>query len=442
MTTLLRDVTWEQRGGAVLALQWDGTFSSTLPPYSGPWQRELLRALDRHDMVAVRMPRQTGKTRGLRAATAGTVAIGGGVLVGMPTLVQSGRVFMDELNDELRTIAPMLGMKTTKREGLSSRWNTGGKIIAMSLSGEAKVEGVTGGLLIIDEAHDIEVAAFEKLYPAIAQAIRAGTFKVIFTGIGSLHSASLLVQARKRMGAFDLHITPEEIVAADSSYARVFDQFRATMTAAGYRRNIDCLDADAGLHAIYPVITERAAYHAATLHQRPRYYFGIDVGLTSDETVVAVLETRAGGIANLVDVFRTAGRLFGQQAVEVKAFIDRYPYRQEDIHCETNGLGAGLYSALVESGWGRISGIHVTIQRKAALIERAQKMMETQALGIQEAAWRNELGALQFEHKGVTEDKTEWDHSDLHSALLMALSAMGGDVGYAGALGGTGYSRA
>lgn len=437
----LRGVSWEQRGSAVLALQWDGTFPSTLPPFAGAWQRELFRALDQHQMVAVRMPRQTGKTRALRALTAGTVAIGGGVLVGMPTLLQSGRVFMDELNDELRQVAPQLGMETHKREGLSSRWNTGGKIIALSLSGGAKVEGVTGDLLLIDEAHDIDVTAFEKLYPAISQAIRAGTFRVIFTGIGSLHASSLLVQARQRMGAHDFHVTPEQIAAADPSYLPVFDRFRATMTTAGYRLNIECLDAEAGLHAIYPRIVERAAYPAVTLHQRPRYYFGIDVGLTSDETVVVVLETQAG-VGNLVDVYRTSGRSFSQQAEEVRRFIDRYPYRQEDIHCEVNGLGAGLYSALVDAGWGRISGIHVTLSLKAALIQRTQKMMESGVLGVPEETWRAELQALQFEHKGVTEDKTEWDHSDLHSALLMAVSAMGQAASVASGHGGIGFSTA
>ena len=422
------DVSYEARLHNWLALNWSGDFPSMMPPYAGPWQQRIGQYLDKYNKVAVRLPRQTGKSTALRAIAAATVACGDSVILASPSLLQSGRILLGEIHNELYSTGAQLGLKPIEKVGYFSRWNSGGKIVGLSLSGKAQVEGYTSGLLIIDEAQAVMVESFEKLPPSISQAIRSGTFKIIVTGIGSKNPNSLLAQSHRRMGYELLHVSPEEIIEDDPSYKQVFNEFHETLTQQAYHLNIDVLDLDGTARQLYPSIPNTLTYIKQAEKMPRQLYIGIDVGLHSDETVVLVCE-RIWNQRNIIAIHKPKLGFYDKQALQIAEFLRDVPGVWAGGCVETNGYGHGLYQELVKpynGGLGlvpKITPVHLNYSLKVGAVNKIKKYLEEGSLGTDDPAIRQELSTLVETFSGKDEGTVHYTHSDIHSALIQCILA-------------------
>lgn len=427
------NISYEKSIGRLLALLWEDNIQSTLPPYAGAWQRDFGRALDQHNKIAFKAPRQTGKSTVIKALAISQLLLGNNVILASPTLQQTSRILLQDIHKSMSQFKK-LGVEPVKKEGHYTEYNTGGKLVGLSLSGDAAIEGYTSGLLIIDEAQNCSVETYEKLLPSISQSIRDGSFKIVVTGIGSVNPNSLLAQSYSRLNFHLLHITPEYVLECDPSYAVVFNEFKETLTNQAYRLNIDVEDLDVGSHQLYPFIEPFVAYNKAAKNLQPEIYVGIDVGRHSDETVVIVIQKKWDEM-NIIGCLKLPSEPFHIQASKIHDFLLKNDDIQGKIvRCciESNGLGVGLYDRLQEINANGepylryLYPVHIDYKKKSRAVHMVQDAFEKKKLGCNLDVVTKELKMLTQSFTGLNEEKAEYTHSDIHSALLMAILAING----------------
>jgi len=248
----------------------------------------------------------------------------------------------------------------------------------------------------------------------MTQARRRGTAKIILNGIGG-HPGSV-IEAMKERGFAALLIKPEEIIADNPSYKPVFDEARQLLSDDEWNQHYECLSVMEGTRYLFPILQPPLVLPD---YDTPRFYFGIDVGRTSDNTVVSVVEGCAGNY-NHVEEMRMSGTDFLSQSVRIHRFIDKFPYVPQNVAIEVNGLGIGLYDVLSKAMYG-IQPVSLNYELKRLIIFQIQKLVRDRKIGFADERARKELEDVTFEMK--ENYKYIYAHSDTLSALIMAFCA-------------------
>lgn len=392
--------------------------------WHGPWAQRAVAEFLAHRRVVWKWPRQTGKTWQSRDIIETFLLAGEGVIVASPTLDQTINLIARPATVGFNRIAPMFGIRQQVHNAKRSEWSNGARLQALSMTPDSQKEGYTGSLLYIDEAHRARRDEYTILSPMLTQAMREERDYVLISSIGGTNEA-LSEQAYREMGFHLVHVTPEEVLAADADYRRVMERFREEMTNREFAQHIECKNLGEGMHQAYPLIPAQVDIPREAQSVRRRLTFGIDVGWVKDETVVVVLESVPNwSVHNVIAVHTVQGGPFHEQAERVFAVIDEYTWDPGRIGVEWNGGGAGLYYALAQLMPG-IQRVTITNKVKFGAVSLVQRALERGHLGIADARARAELASLQIDYKGVDEDRWEITHSDTHSALLVAV-AIGG----------------
>ena len=408
--------------------------------WRGPWQREMAESICEHPETINQGPRQaTGKTFVNAIYGAARIVHGDAVIIGMPTMRQAKSILFREIANKVKAFQKVVGGKAFKPGDIDTAvekvYNNGGQLLALSLDKMAEKEGFTGDVLFIEESHRTDRGVLGVFRPFIAVAEKEGRSKIILTGIGG-HPMSLI----EEMKGEEYHLTKttaEEIVAHDEQWQNVFDSFKKDMNEPDFRQHILCEPISPGQHHIFEHLPVAVPFPPEISSKWPGavYYFGMDVGRTSDQTCVAVLRKQCG-YYDLVDVHYDIGPFTAIEAgaeagqdVRVFAFIDRYPWRPRNIACEVNGIGEGLADVLQREMLTEMIRVHLDYKFKKAAIDWLWKSAREGTFRVQEPEWIAELERLQYEIKMTDKgSKYEWDHSDLLSGIIQAALLIMGEA--------------
>lgn len=408
--------------------------------YWKPWQVNMATQLCESVQVILQGCRQAaGKTHITSRYCALCIIMGICVIIAMPTMKQAKSILFRRIASVVATVQKLTGIREllptesdTKTEKI---YGNGAELLALSLDKVAEKEGYTTQVLVLDESQTTDRGVLGVFLPFIAVAKKERRAKTILLGRGG-HEKSL-IEEMKGEGFALVRITPTEILPYDPSWEYVFDEFKRDLSEEDYRQHILCETVSPGQHTIFPFISAAVPIPLETASKWPaaQNNFGIDVGRTSDRTCVAVLQSHCGYI-DLVDVYYDTGPFTtlteqgkeNGQCVRVYAFIEQFPYRPGDMAIEINGLGVGLYDILIARYFHNIQGVHLLGATKKdggmkkALINLLQKYCRDGIFRCANPEWMDELVRLQFEI--TDEGKYKWGHSDLLSAILMALASM------------------
>jgi hypothetical protein len=355
----------------------------------------------------------------------------------MPTMRQAKSILFRETADKIRAFAKIMGCKAFKpsRDADTSTekiYNNGGKLCALSLDKTAEKEGYTADVLFIDEAQGSDRNVLGIFRPFIKVAEMEGRSRIIFSGIGG-HPMSLIEEMKKEE-YYLTKPTMESIVEYDERWTATFEKDKKEMTDPDYRQNILCEPISPGEHRIFEHVPAAVPFPPETSSKWPQpvYYFGMDVGRTSDQTCVAVLRKQCGYI-DLVDVWYDIGPFTAIQGTEeagqdvrIFAFIDKYPWRPRNIACEVNGLGIGLSDVLTRVMFPDLININLDYRLKKGAIDWLWRNARDGVFRAQEPEWIAELERLQYEIK--MSGKYEWNHSDLLSGIIQAALLIMGEA--------------
>ena len=401
----------------------------------GPWQREMAESLISNRELIIQAPRQVGKTYVVALLIVAYILCGGTVVLGMPTLKQTKSVIMYTVMKMVgRLRRKYLAFNALLRSEINNRgeqvYRNGGRLIVISMKqvtgGEAEIteEGYTSDLNVIDEGHRGKREILGVISPFLTQAKRQGWARSIILGVGG-HKSSL-IEEMKTEGYSHIHFDRYQIEALDPSYTAVFDSFLRELTPIQYRQHILCESVAEGMHKIFgpiqlaiPMPPEEAAKY------REVYHFGIDVGRTSDLTMVTAVRHKAGYI-DLMDTYSTRGDFYladgGGQDEQVYAWIDAFKWKGERIAIEINGLGVGLWDVLKAEKLIGMSGVHLDEKMKRFMVDQLIIAVRDGRFRCVRQEDADHLEGLQFEIK--ENGKYVYEHSDLLSSLIMAYCSM------------------
>lgn len=386
----------------------------------GPWQKRAMEHLITHRRRTLKMPRQTGKSECVGLYACCLLLLGFVVTVLMPTYTQAQRIlFRDKISAKMRKLEHVMGLRRVVDTTTEVVWANGAALRALSINDSSQKEGYTTDEMIIDEGHNAYRQLLDVASPFITQAKRRGTDGICVLGVGGM--LDTLIECLSADGLYEpLWITPQDVTAADPSYVDVFEEYRRTMTAAGYAQMVECKPVVAGLNSIFGKLPGALPSKFKTCD----YYFGIDVGYSHDDTILTVLAAYPD-CTNLVDEFKvTYGGQTGfiEQARRIYEYIDtHYLFRPENIGVEVNGLGVGLWEQLNERvilGGYKAGPIVMTEKLKRTMIEDIQRDIRGGYFGVALDDVRRSLEGLTYEIKD--NGKIEYQHSDRLSALLVA----------------------
>ena len=451
------------RWRAFLGLQWKGDY-----------QRRVAASICAHRYNTVKMPRQTGKTwtcGGLFGSY--YLFMGQPVIATFPTIRVGSWVLVDEVNNFMQLAEQKLGkrLRRLKDNQQYKKWSSGGELYLISSDEGSEVEGQHGVLLLWDEAHRSTLEKYSKIKPFLDVAALGGYDKTIMLGIGAGTSGLLSRMTRNEL--FNaIHITPDDVIEEIPSYKQLCEEAMLLMGDIYYRKNYLCEDIDEGERILLPHVPALAEYAAGF---PPDLRFAIDVGRHSDITQVGVFERRPASFAgqdgqqyqviNWIDRqvipnisfcdwytdTRTGETLTRQQRQEIDPkyvvehkgqghlihdYIMQYKPEHgwispEQVKCERNAIGEGLFDELAANWFPGLSSIYITNQTKDAhgvgyrdrLVGRLRVMCRSGLFGCQIPLCRENLVSLRYttvEKDGAV--VLEIDHSDDLSVALIGIS--------------------
>lgn len=393
----------------------------------GSYQRDMMEALISERSISIKAPRQVGKSSAVRLFARDCVLAGLKVGCFAPTQKQAHKLLVRPVNQALISVRQKLprvkAVYGGKVSSITSVYNTGGSIEGLGLQESAEIEGPSFDVIIVDEAHRVPWERYNVIAPMVSQAIKGGYARRVATGIGGTHD-SLIEASHMAHGWTQLWVKPEEVLASDPRYQIVLDELSKEMSARMWAQHIECKPLAVGPHQLYPHIEAivRPPIEARAVH--PRMWLGIDVGATTDETVVWCM-SQVWDYYNLIDVYKPqAGENWDAKAMEIFEWVDDdasrgWLWHRERIGIEINGLGRALWGPL-KRWWPDMKPITINAENKEAAVRRMEKAFEDRKLGVREGIWRNELQTVQMTFRGANEEAREFTHSDLHSAGIIA----------------------
>ena len=394
----------------------------------GGWQEEITTAILDHEMVIIQGPRQaTGKSYCVALVAVVFLILGYRVIVAMPSLRQGSRILLRRIESWMLVLEPAFGLRRTKDDALEKAWNNGAGLMALSTNEAAEkgVQGYTGALLIIDEAHEASMELYGAIRPLVSVALRAGYGKVLASGVGGPLTSP--IEQLKSTGDFYISFWDDErILARDPSWSGEFAAARRQLSPDDYDKYYRCLPSTAGIRLLFPGGVPPLAEPRLDGGWDPVNAYGIDVGKRRDYTVVRRVQ-RYGECRNLLEPkLRLTGTKYPEQARQIKSWIKPQPHDVARIYVELPGPGDGLVDIFNDPErpvWWGIQGMPITYDLKKYLIGNLERDMRRGVFGVESEQDQRMLGALTMEvdDKG----KYAWEHSDELSALLMAELAIG-----------------
>ena len=382
--------------------------------FRGDWQEKIANHILKHTYTVLQAPRQTGKTQIVAFIAALYVILGKSVIIALPTYSLGTRILFDRIRKITHAIIGNYSKKVLDQASYVI-YEHGGSFLCISTSPTSKKEGYTCDLLIIDEGQEAAETCLGSLLPFIAISLMEGTGKAIILGRGGFKN-SLIEKAKDYPDWVPLKITPEEVVESRPAYAKVFEDFKHSLTHDDYEAHVNCNTIFINRQAIFPNIPEVLKHgdHNVDFTQC-FYHFGVDVGHNTDPTCVAVVR-QSGEYFDLCDAFFTYTPDFVDQAKEVFDFIDQYPWHPHNLTVELNGMGYGLFDPMKR--WiPDVMGSAITYEMKDQMVKNFLIKFQNRKMSVSNDALRVKLENLTY--KTSEAGKNDFDHDDLLSAMLM-----------------------
>jgi hypothetical protein len=395
--------------------------------YKGKYQRRLIVEALRNDTVAVKAARQSGKSFIASIIATAYLLLGKSVIIALPTLTQGTRLIFGQVRRNImklqryRKLYPAISLvKNTQYELVLAN---GGKITVLSTSDNANREGYTASLLIIDEAHDAKSSVLEDLSPMLNVAREHDEDRIILLGHGGAKK-SLIEIATKERGFHSIVIDCYEVVEDYPPYQNVIDKDKRILSDAEFKVHYECKEIMVGATKIIPHIKL-----VEPIQGFKSYIHGIDVGGTSehsDWTYCIRLEQQNDKL-NIVGKIKLRNVKALEEADILVKYIDEVDRYHGACGIEINGIGHKLRD-IIQAKVLDIRSITMSNAkhkgRKYHLIRKLQKLCIDGKITSSDSEIKNELESLSVmvDDDGIT----TYEHSDVLSALLIALTCTKG----------------
>ena len=396
--------------------------------WRGFWQFYALHHILSHTRTTLQGARQsTGKSWMLTILACVYIIAGERVIIGMPTMSQSVRILMRNIDEAMAQLERVLPIKRVKPDNVTEKiWDNGGSVTALSVNKTAQKEGYTGTLLIIDEGHRATSDILSIFLPFIDVAMTEGKGRIVVTGVGGFTSSLIEDKKIDNGGVFYPYlVTTADIVKEKPEYQVVFDEAKKILSEAEYAQMYDCLPVTTDAKYAFPSVPDGVEYNIAWNATPPVYVFGTDVGRESDPTVMTVLDVRGDKI-ELIDRIQITKTSFPEQASLLFEFINKYHYIQGNVIVEKNGLGHGLVDCL-RVYIPNLKAVDLSYTLKESLINDLQRRVEKGTFGVKIEKTEVELKKVLVSVKA--NGKLEWTHSDDMSSVIMGLCSLHGTKG-------------
>jgi hypothetical protein len=396
-----------------------------------PWQLELIRHMLDNPKTIVQGCRQvTGKTFCITLVAVIFLLDKKSIALGMPNKRSAESILLKSIIDEIRKLEKHGLIKMIKDRADQKEFSNGAQLWAFTADKSSVKEGHRDiYLVILDEGQkmlDPEIMAIFE--PFLTTAEMKGEDRFVITGIGGPKD-SLIVSARELENKDEQKVFKRKTFPASyintftDEYVDFFERKRASLGQLLYDVHYECSDLEAGQHYLFENIAERVPMDA---NYTSNHVFGIDVGGTSenaDFTCCIAIECN-NGIYNIVDVVRMRNVKAMKEAEALTKFVNKYRRNRGGVAIEVNGIGHKLKDLLYEDcGIHDIGSVTMNYNKKFDLTNVAERLVRTGKLGCCCPEVTKELLSMtiQVDNKG----KYVWKHSDIFSALLIALTRIG-----------------
>lgn len=265
-------------------------------PHKG--QKELIKAiqLPQNKFITAVIGRQWGKTTfGENMALKWTIDTKNTTVLWVsPTFAQCKKVF-DEIINNISHIPNLIKSKTSSASNMQIIFYNDSKILFKSAASEDSIRGYSVDYLIVDEVAFIKKEIIELiLLPTLT--VKGKKCLYISTPRGKNHLYDYYLRGGKEDGwvsfRFPSHSSP--LVNDD-----ILKQFKINLPPKVYEQEILAKFVDAGnvFNNLNDILTLEPQIKPI---QGETYYFGIDIGLVTDATVISVINNKG----NLVNYYR------------------------------------------------------------------------------------------------------------------------------------------
>lgn len=396
--------------------------------YKGKYQQRLIAEALKYNTVVIKAARQSGKSFIASVIATAYLMLGENVIIALPTLTQGTRLIFNQVRKNLMRLQRYKELYPALRFVINNQYNlelaNGAKIFVLSTSEHANREGYTASLLIIDEAHQAESSVLEELSPILNIAREDDKDKIILLGIGGFKK-KLIEIAVSEMGFKQVICDCYEVAEDYPPYQKIIDKDRKILTEEAFKVHYECKQVMIGATQIIDNIrlVEPISGFKHCIH-------GIDVGGTSehsDYTVVIRLEKNDKYELNIVSMLKMRNVKALKESdilVDYINQVDRWPGA---VGIEVNGIGSKLRD-IIQVKIPDIVSVHMSNVKyqgkKYQLINQLQKLCIDGKITTSDKKIKDELESLSVE---INDDGViKYEHSDILSALIIALSRVDG----------------
>jgi phage FluMu gp28-like protein len=387
------------------------------------YQRGLLT--DKHDRIAVRFCRQSGKTTTV-AAKAVLTALRTPevtVLIVAPGLRQSMLV-MDKVQEHLRRMdEEYRKAAVSKIQRAVVYFKNGSKITALPCS-ENRIRGVTAHLILADET-----AFFQRDQYIFNNVL----LPMLATTRGSLVISSTPWSTRSMFYEFtkgklanrfqQYHATWEDAVREGLITKEFIEDMRQALLPHQFQMEFEAefsenADVWLGQEILAKCVDPNVIYYGLEGEPRGQFYAGLDLGKHQDYSVLAVV-AKYERTLRLVHLQRfPLGTSYASVIGYVKALNDRWRHLRA-VHCDQTGVGEYIVEDIRNVGIPGVEGHTFTVTEKEGLATALKEQMRAGTLLFPyDRELINELnveryeltktGHLQFSHPEGTHDDRFW----------------------------------
>jgi len=400
------------------------------------YQEDLLT--DKHDRIAVRFCRQSGKTTTV-AAKAVLTALRSSevtVLIVAPGLRQSMLV-MDKVQEHLGRMDEEYRKANVSRiQRTIIRFRNGSRIIALPCS-ENLIRGITAHLILADEAAFFQSDQYifnNVLLPMLATT--RGSLVVCSTPWSTKSMFYEFTKGRLAHRFRQYHATWEDAVREGLITKEFIEDMRQVLLPHQFQMEFEAefaedTDVWLGQEVLARCIDPNVIYFGLEGEPRGQFYAGLDFGKHQDYSVLAVV-AKYERTLRLVHLHRfPLETSYASVIGYVKALNDRWRYLRA-VHCDQTGVGEYIVEDMRNVEIPGVEGHGFTVMEKEGLATALKEQMRAGTLLFPyDRELINELnveryeltktGHLQFSHPEGTHDDRFW-------ALALAVCAASRDT--------------